>query len=224
MIKHYITALVLSCLLCACAEEPSGRSTASAPIAPESAPAPAETPKPKAYKGPFGLAAGLSLEKVKELLPAVRDDGDSYVTTSVPTGHDAFESYVLQFSAKSGLCAISAIGKDIQSGQTGAQLRGVFDALSEGLTEKYGNSRNYDFATGIMDDPQYFMMALSDKNRTLATFWNKEEGSTLPPDVSSIGLQAHASDMSTGYVNLRYEFVNIGDCSAEAKAEANKAL
>lgn len=68
------------------------------------------------------------------------------------------------------------------------------------------------------------MMYLLKKNRTLAKFWGKEHGSNLPSNLSTIYLQAKASDMSTGYLVLSYEFENISDCMAESKANNNKGL
>ena len=68
------------------------------------------------------------------------------------------------------------------------------------------------------------MMYLLKKNRTLAKFWDKETGSTLLNNLEAIELQAKASDMSTGYLVLRYEFENISDCVTESKNNKNKGL
>ena len=187
--------------------------------------APVQRKKIKNYDGPFGLEMGLGLEEVQMIVPSLAvDDPGIYTADNVPVAHAAFESYILQFSQSSGLCALTAIGKDIDSGQTGSEVRSRFESLAEGITAKYGQGKKYDFATGLMDGHQYWMIALSDKNRTLAQFWNKEAGSTMPDDLSGISLQAHALNMRTGYVNLRYEFANVDDCINEAKARENQAL
>ena len=211
-----------------CAERQEGQADTTkspgAEIATD-APQPAADTTPPTYDGPFGLKAGLTLDEVRRVATLTASDVDGvYRSTDVPKPHPAFESYSLYFSTKSGLCAITSIGKDIEAGQTGSEVRTEFSGIEDGLTSKYGKGKRYDFATGLMDEMQYWMIALSDKNRTLATFWAPDSGSTLPADISSISLQAHALDMSTGYVNLRYEFSNIEDCSNERKDRQNSAL
>ncbi len=68
------------------------------------------------------------------------------------------------------------------------------------------------------------MMHLLKKNRTLAKIWSAEEGSNLTSNLDSIALEAGATDMSTGYLVMRYEFQNMPDCVAEGEAEKNKGL
>lgn len=203
---------------------------------PGGTPTPAETavalpPTPVAarmtYDGPFGLKMGLTPTEVKAVIPSLeeRDQGPgTYRSDSVPMPHPDFESYLLLFSAQSGLCKIMAIGKDISSGDTGFEVRSAFDDLDKAVTGKYGKGKKYDFTSERYDSPEFWMMYLLKKNRTLAKIWSEKDGSALTGDLESISLEAKASDMSTGYLVLRYEFQNMSDCIAESETEKNKGL
>lgn len=191
---------------------------------------PASVKPAKTYDGPFGLQQGISLEEAKGLIPDLSAQADAstpgwYSTSNVPTPHPAFEGYSLEFSQKSGLCAIVGIGKDIQTGSSGAELRAQFDDLAGALTERYGNGKKFDYYSGGgSGDSQYFMMYLNQRDQTLAETWEAAKGAKLPPTMSGITLQAHASRSDTGFVNVRYDFANLKDCTAEEKATTNKGL
>jgi hypothetical protein len=225
-VKTVVMLIVASLVVVACSNN-SATST-SAPhkdaLGPAS-PAVATAPAPKVYDGPFGLQQGLTPDEVRAVAPLTPGDAPGmYSTPSVPAPHVAFESYVLGFSKKSGLCSISAIGKDITAGSYGTEVISAFEDLESALKKKYGADKKYDFASSVMDEPQFWMMALSNKDRTLSAIWDKESKSNLPPSLSGIGLTAKSTDIRTAYLTLRYEFANVEDCMAEAKEEQNKGL
>lgn len=202
------------------AKEALGSAT---PAAPSVAAPPA--PSSKSYDGPFGLKEGLTLDEVRAITSLTAGDAPGlYSTDSVPAPHVAFENYVLGFSDKSGLCTITAIGKDITAGSYGTEVITAFDDLEAALKKKYGTDKRYDFASSVLDEPQFWMMALSQKDRTLSAIWDKESKATLPASLSAIGLTARGTDIRTAYINLRYEFANVGDCEAETKQQQNKGL
>ena len=181
----------------------------------------------KTYDGPFGLKMGLSAEEAEAAIPSLEESDQGpgiYQADSVPIPHPDFESYALLFSQKSGLCKIVAIGKDIKSGDAGHEIRSAFDTLDKAITKKYGKGKKYDFTSERYDSPEFWMMHLLQRNRTLAKVWNKEEGSTLSSNIASIELEAVAANMSTGYLVMRYQFENTPDCVAEGEAERNKGL
>ena len=192
------------------------------PTKPIAAPA-----KPLIYEGPFGLKMGLSLEEAKVLIPSLSKSEQNdwiYQAETAPVSHPDFEIYSLGFSQETGLCRISAIGKDIKSGDSGFEIRSAFESLDESLSKKYGKGKKYDFSSSKYDSSEYWMMYLLKKNRTLIKVWDKENKSTLLNNLSSIMLSAKASDMSTGYLTVTYEFENMPNCEAEAKAQKNKGL
>jgi hypothetical protein len=183
---------------------------------------------PRKYDGPFGLQGGLGIADVRQSVPDLVVNEETpmwYSASSVPTPHPSFESYQLQFAEKSGLCALVGIGKDIPTGDSGAEVKLAFDSLTSALSERYGKGKRYDFFSGAgSGSAEYWMMYLNQKDQTLAMTWDKSTGANLPPSISNILVQAHATDTNTGFVNLRYEFANMSDCADQEKAEKDKAL
>lgn len=179
------------------------------------------------YEGPFGLQMGLSLDEVKTVIPGISSSDNVplvYHANSVPSPHPDFESYMLVISRASGLCKVVAIGKSISSGNTGQEVRSAFDSLDEAISSKYGKGKKYDYSTDRDESPEYWMMYLLKKNRTLAKYWDKNEGSTLTNDIGFISLEAGATRIDTGHLMLGYEFLNMPDCVAESKAQKHKSL
>ena len=216
-----------SIFLLACTQEATP--TISENSAAKTVEPPPEPVKPAAlqkFDGPFGLRMGLTDIEVKkyisDLQPSEKPGG--FDASTVPTPHPSFESYSFQFSEKSGLCSITGIGRDIETGDTGAEVKAAFSSLDEALTAKYGVGKKYDFSNQRYDSPEFWMLHLLKKNRTLAKFWDREEKSNLPESIRTIALQAHASGISKAYNNIRKELSNIDDCIAERKNKINKAL
>ena len=219
-----ITSLLVIFSLAGCQKDPDTIQTQASPPPVQQVVTPK---KPLTYEGPFGLKMGLSIEETKSLISGISKSEESewiYHADTVPIPHSDFESYSLRFSQTNGLCKISAIGKDIKSGDSGSEIKSVFNSLDESLSKKYGKGKKYDFTSSKYESPEYWMMYLLKKNRTLTKFWMKEYGSTLSNNLSAIQLNANAIDMSTGYLILNYEFENFSDCVDEAKSEKSKAL
>lgn len=222
--KKAITSLLAIFVLAGCQKE---QDTAQAQASPPPTQPTIAPPKPIVYEGPFGLKMGLSIEETKKVISGLSKTEQSewiYRADSVPTPHPDFDFYSLKFSEKTGLCRISAIGKDVLSGDSGAEIKSDFNSLDESLSKKYGKGKKYDFTSSKYESPEYWMMYLLKKNRTLAKFWDKESGLNFLNNLSSISLHAKASDMSTGYLVLNYEFENISDCIVESKANNSKGL
>ena len=215
--------VVLMCLATAC--KPTQQPQTSAK---ELEPTPKNVAvEQKKYDGPFGLQMGLSKHDLKSLIAGAKEieaDSSVWESTSVPTPHSDFESYFFRFSEKSGLCSIGAIGKDITTGGAGTELKSQFDTIDEALTNKYGKGKKFDYTTDRYSSLEFWMLELLQKNRTLAKYWDREEKSNLPDWLTSISIEAKASDIHTGYISLRYEFSNIDQCISESKSNANKGL
>lgn len=141
-----ITAFTLAMLTACQKQSPDTPNTDVPGERPNSSVEAPAAPRPT-YDGPFGLRMGLSPEEAKVVMPSLEEAEQGsgiYRSDSVPTPHPDFKSYLLFFSSKSGLCKIVAIGKDIQSGYTGLELRTAFDDLDKALSEKYGKGKKYD--------------------------------------------------------------------------------
>jgi hypothetical protein len=175
----------------------------------------------QAMAGVFGIEMGtplsrLDVVKVRKTAPL------GIYEINVPKPNSEFEAYMVVLTPKTGVCKIMGIGKDHPGDISGAEIRGVYSHLSDALTEKYGKHKTFDFikAGSIWKDEGDFAMSLYQKERTLETFWDAEEASTLPSDLSSIDLQVTASSRSSTYLTLAYEFSNWDQCS-QAREESD---
>jgi hypothetical protein len=179
-------------------------------------------------EGPFGLEMGtpLSLVKVKTKLVPAGERVGQYTTSIVPKPHPAFELYGLVIGTKTGLCKVSANGKDIRTNRFGEGLVRATNDLAEALTSKYGTPNRLDFLNdgSIWDDPEDWMTGLQKDERVLWLLWSDDSGAHLPDGIDSVSLRAHALSTEVGYVRLTYEFTNFDECKAEIEAAQNSAL
>ncbi len=178
----------------------------------------------EAKAGPFGLEMGMSLKDI-EGNPEKIGNG-KYKLTNVPKPHSAFESYIVQVAPKSGLSWIKAIGKNISTSAYGTSLKSAFSEMEEKLENNYGDYKKMQFLMpgSIWDEPRDWMMALIKNERGHASVWNAEEGSTLPPDLDTVGLIASALSRDTGYLSIEYYFKNKEAAEAELAGQEDDAL
>ena len=181
----------------------------------------------QALRGPFGLSQGMSMADVQRLgrlEPAKSNHW--YTIRRLPDGHPDIDEYRVLVSPKHGLCKIIAWTAAIPSNAFGDQLRSKYEQLQDALTEKYGRSKKFDFLQNgsIWNDRRDFMMALSKNERSLATYWDEEERSTLTARLSTISLKAHAINSSSGIISISYEFENFIECDQWVKGQKNSNL
>ena len=173
--------------------------------------------------GPFGLRMGMSrdeLERAAGPLELVKPN--IYKTTRPPRPHDRFEAYYLVVNRSAGLCKIQASGLTIETNNFGTQLHQEFDNLRGALESKYGpapvvTDRVRDGS--LWTEPQYWMMGLLKKDRTLAASW-----SSLGGELEGIILETKALSTDRGWVTLGYFFRNSDACLEELKRSSNDAL
>lgn len=180
-----------------------------------------------AQDGPFGLSMGMTLEQVQRL-SKLKPEKEPYVytTTSLPNGHPQVESYTFLITPQHGLCKINALTFDIKTSIYGGELKGRFDDFRDALNSKYGRSRDYDElrAGSIWDEPRDWMMGLRKKERSLASFWDSQEGSRMPNNLASIMLEARAISSEKGFLFLSYEYKNFDACIKAANARSDSKL
>jgi hypothetical protein len=173
------------------------------------------------FSGPFGLDMGMTLDQIKSKTgksPELIQD-DLYRVVP-PNTNNLFESYTVQVHSRYGIYSIRAIGKGITTTGYGRDVKNTFDNLIASIEKTYGKYKKYDFleSRSIWDEPDDFMMGLVKKERYLSAFWDKEEGSTLPNDISEISVVAYGQSSSKGYVILSYNSPNRKIIDEEKKA------
>jgi hypothetical protein len=180
-----------------------------------------------AHAGPFGLEMGTSVADLKKQMPAISTAGSNkFITSTVPKGHEAFETYGLLATPEHGLCKIMAIGRTVVTSVYGTQLKEKFNDVSDALESKYGkpdSDGKHDFLNrgSIWNEPQDWMMALRKKERTLFRYWS---GKNLPDNLSTVSIEATAQSTEKGYVIVYYEFSNFAACRQTTKTLTNSSL
>ena len=178
--------------------------------------------------GPLGLDKGMTLDELKKQ-GAFASGNQQFVYTAktIMNGHPDFEAYSVILTPEQGLCKIQAVGKDIETSGYGTELQGKFKDLIDALSSKYGApGDNWDFlhAGSIWKEPQYWMMGMIKKERTLSAGWSKPKKSNLPHSLESILVQVAALSSNKGYIRISYEFDNIDACMAVLQAKKNSSL
>jgi len=179
----------------------------------------------EAMAGPFGLEKGMSLEDIGGNPIKISDTGH-YMLSSVPKPHSAFETYIVRVAPTGGLFWIRAVGKEIRTNSYGIELKSAFVEIEEKLKATYGKNTRLDslLPGSAWNKPNQWMMGLIKTERVLMSLWLEAEGSTLPPDLRSIGLMAVGASENTGKIHLEYEFSNRASCEAELVAQEDNVL
>lgn len=159
-------------------------------------------------QGPFGFERGMTREQVAQLVggkPGTKNSDVVWRTDKSPIPNNHFEGFTLFISPTQGLLKIIAVGKDIETSDTGAELKSEFEAIHAGVNAKYGDGKNYDACNGGTgcSSPSVWMLGLMEKNATLASFWSP---SGKPNHINLISLEARALRLNKGFCNLVYEF------------------
>jgi hypothetical protein len=172
---------------------------------------------------------GMTAQELQRLTGAVIDTGTHgvYRSVRVPAPHEAFESYNFIVAPSTGLCKVWATGKTIENDAYGSEIRSAFNRLETALDAKYGPHDRLDFlkSGSIWDEPREWMMSLSERERTLISYWglDQNKGKT-PPPVETVSLRASGLSRSSGWLTLSYEFSNVDKCLDEIKKMDNSSL
>jgi hypothetical protein len=67
-------------------------------------------------------------------------------------------------------------------------------------------------------------MAVMKDERSKSSFWDRSEGSNLPPDIEAINLKVLSANMNENYVVITYEFKNFEQCKQEENNLQRDAL
>jgi hypothetical protein len=191
-----------------------------------------------AQQGPFGFQRGMTKDQVIKLVGQKSvdqgaSDGDVLALRTAPKPHPAFEGYLVTISPEKGILRVSAVGVDIRTNVFGQEVRGNFLEMLDAVSSNYGRAtNNFDFVTdgSLWGEPQYWMMGLLKKERSLNAYWiskklHPESGAIdLPNDISAISLSAVAASLEKGYLKLSYEFDGWEAYVDAQKAKQNTVL
>lgn len=145
----------------------------------------------------------------------------------VPNGtereHALFDVGVLAMARDGiGVCRVTG-GKVVRSPDDyGSAHREAYERITGLVRGKYGDPSgvfdylNYD---SIWDAPRDWLMGLRRGERTLAAAWSKRDGAVLPEGIDTIMVTTRPP-----VIIIQYDFSNIDECIAKAKAEESADL
>lgn len=175
---------------------------------------------------PFGIPMNAAKQQIVKLGGVFDDKNGNWRLTNPPIPNAGFESYLIKYSDKYGICQITAVGKDILSSEYGDAVKSQFSAMRKIVQNKYGSDKNYDFlhAGSIWDEDKYWMRSLEQDERSLVSFWNKGANSKLPNDIGEIVLSANALSSTKGFLRLSYRSPNYEACADDVAKPSNDGL
>ena len=152
--------------------------------------------------------------------------GDSLYRIKVPQPNSEFESYLALATPSTGICKVIGIGRDYKNDSYGTQIRSSYASLQQALNSKYGANKTFDFirSGALWDKQNEFVWSIFKNERTMATFWTRNEGSTLPATMTGVSLQIKSTSASSIYIGLTYEFANSDECRGLIKNSQNSGL
>ena len=170
----------------------------------------------------FGVQQG---EQVSKYGGKPTDQPNIY-EIKAPQPNNEFESYLVTATPITGICKITGIGKSHASDDYGNEIKSIFLSFKTVLSNKYGNSKNFDFlkSGSIWTEPREYGWSLYKKERTLTSFWDDTEGSVNLNRIKGIMLNANAISPSVTYLTLTYEFRNIDKCNQISASDNNAGL
>jgi hypothetical protein len=145
----------------------------------------------------------------------------------VPEPNSEFESYLAFATPSAGICKVVAVGKTHKNDDYGTGVRAAYEVLRAALTARYGRNKSFDFlrSGALWDEPREWVWSIYKDERTLSTFWDAEEQSTLPSSLQAVALEVNSARPTSGaYLSLGYEFSNMASCKGALTARDNRGL
>lgn len=170
----------------------------------------------------FGVVEGAPVSRYGGTPTGGRDQFE----IKVPQPNSEFDSYVAYATPETGICAVAGLGRTHESDNYGYAVRSAFERLRLALRGRYGPSKDFDFlhSGSIWKDANEFGWSLYKKERSLSSYWDREEGSINLGSVDSIVLRAYGLESDKTYVSLRYEFTNHATCFQAGESKDNAGL
>jgi len=171
---------------------------------------------------PFGLRFGTSLATLRDQLgarPFTSRFNGWFTLPAVPSPSGPFSSFQLFVSPVSGLCSVTAVSSNIESGPGGAEARQAFSAVRDSLDGVYGTSTPLE---SVVSNPRYtgpeeWMLSLYYRERTYRVVWNQGSG-RFPSQLSEVSLTLQATSEGVAHLVLRVFRVASRECVDEVIA------
>lgn len=167
--------------------------------------------------GPFGFRKGMTQAELEKIAgPLKPEQPGVYTPKRVPKPNPDFGLYALVMTPQTGLCAVMAGGRPVQTDASGTQIQAAFSSLKNTLARTYGAPKVADAlrAGSTLNKPQDWTNALAKDARVLAAGWVLKGN---PDGIGKIELSAIGLSSSKAYLTLTYGFDIPGACIEEVK-------
>jgi len=178
--------------------------------------------------GPFGFERGMTRAQIIALVgeSQIKPNNDPHilVMTSAPKPNRQFETYALFIAPKEGLLKVMAVGVSIQSGDSGFDVRQAYAGIVNGISQKYGApAERFDRCFGNeveCDSPEYWMLSLVQKNRSVMSFWGPGE---YENGVTAIMVEIVPLTTHYAYITVHFEFKGFEAFADARETDQNKS-
>lgn len=173
-------------------------------------------------EGPFGIEMGAAPDAKN----CTATKPNQFKCSDVPKPHPNFESYLLLHTEKTGICSVTAVGKDMFDVGAAWSIRTSTDELAGFLTKAYGPGLHRDEIDkdSSLKKPEEWMAAFAKKQRTYLYQWPEKTGTKLKNNVRTITLRLQPLSENYAYMMLRYDFENLSDCQRAIREKAAENL
>lgn len=216
-------ASAITFAMCTASCGPSGQTGTSETAKPAEEGKIATSPQAASSRGPFGVAMGTPISKLK--VEAIEGKPGGYKLVSVPKPHTDFEEVYVTAFPETGVCVIRGVGFTLEDDGGGVRVRTQIAGLVDQLKTKYGEPKKIDRCyVEYGCDSQFWTMKLKENSRAYFYEWPHSEGKVYGEGISEILAGAVALDYSSTYVELSYYGNNHKRCLELEKAASAEAL
>lgn len=214
-----VTALTVSACGKNSTDQPTSPEPQRATISKDSASE--SKPNTSSLPGPFGLAKGISADRlIAEFRFKQLDGASGAYEGSPPKPVEGITEYLAVATKESGLCKIIASTPTEPANDSGDQVKSTVDRLAESLKIKYGDHvvKTSYVGTGMFQrNPDMWMIGLKEESVVYAYTWENKTA-PLPNDLDAVEISATAVGSSKAYAKIVYTFNNFSACLREMKA------
>jgi hypothetical protein len=219
--KKLAIATASSLCLASCSQgEPTAAAGNQAAI-PSSQPSQAQSPL---GDGPFGLSMGAAVDSLQGFTPGERPH--IYRTSSPPKAHPDFSEVVVVAYPGAGICLIRGVGANIPNDGAGLNIRSKVDELARALQTRYGPGRKVNTCAGsdVACEEQFWMMTLSQNERTYAHVWETQNEAMRKARIGDIYIGAQGAGIDASFPMIEYSSADRKTCAQAAASAGAEAL
>lgn len=171
---------------------------------------------------PFGIEFGSSISALEVL----EDLGSNKYLVTAPRPHPHFNSYIVQASPAFGIVWVKGLSSDFDNDSYGNAVRAALDRVVGQLETRYGAGQKQDVLQyePLWGDPNEWVMAILQGERSYFYLWQKPSQTGLPDDVATIFGGVSATSSTSANFVVEYASVHLEAAEAELDSSLSDLL